>query len=83
MKRAIIIVGILLLVATPAMAQTPTPPAIDLPSGQQASVDYSLSFGEIIIAGLLLVLNVQMAARSVYDFIYQIWNKRRTVVLEQ
>lgn len=76
-------VPIILILAVPAYAQTPTPPAIQLPSGQVASVDYSLSFGEIIITGMLLILNVQLAARAVYDVIYQIWNKRRTVILEQ
>jgi len=85
MKRAIIIMLILFVVATPAMAQTPTPPdqgTIQLPSGQVATIYYTWSFGEIVTVAMLIIANVLYAARFIYDVIYSIWDKRK-VLLDQ
>ena len=56
---------------------------ITLPSGNIVQIFYSWTFGEIAIVGMLLVLNVQIAARWVYDLILTVWNQQRTIVVRE
>lgn len=44
-------------------------------------VEYSLSFGEIIIGGVLIVLCVILVGRWAYDAVVNVWSKSKTIVV--
>lgn len=74
MKQAVVITLILLVMAAPALAQTPEPTVhgVDLPSGATATVTMTATAGEIIVAGavgFLITLHLWDIARGLVHMV--------------